>query len=96
MSLQEFDGLPKDLSRELLDAVSGGYIGNDPLSEENRERYLHAVWVLKHTNNDFAVSRNGLYMVTLSNEGTDYCEKIWDLVNPNSPWKDQFVNMPIN
>lgn len=59
MSLQEFNGLSQELSKELLKAVSGGY------------------------------------MVTLSNAGTDYCEKIWGLIDPNKPWEEQAEGLPV-
>ncbi|MBR5386865.1 MAG: hypothetical protein IK142_04705 [Clostridiales bacterium] len=95
MSLQEFNGLSQELSKELLEAVSGGYTGSDPMSEVNRRRYAHAVWVLKHKNADLSASRNALYMVTLSNAGTDYCEKIWGLIDPYKPWEEQAEGLPV-
>ena len=95
MSLQEFSGLSHELSKELLEAVSGGYTGNDPMSEENRRRYAHAVWVLKRRNADLSLSHKTLYMVTLSNAGTDYCEKIWGLIDTNKPWEEQAEGLPV-
>ena len=38
---------------------------------------------------------NGLYMVTLSNTGTDYCEKIWGLIDTNKPWEEQAEGLPV-